>query len=86
MSGDEEPWLDVTGWHEAPPPQQPVPALPFREVLALCCPECSSLDVRLHDNGRASEMVRWACLACGGSFKIAESESRKCIRCYGFTR
>jgi rubredoxin len=37
----------------------------------LCCPECGSIAVGPHDNGRSQQMVRWQCRACGHGYKRA---------------
>lgn len=46
-------------------------------VIAYCCPQCGSLDVRVRDNGRTPNLVRWECDACRHAWKEFGAEVPK---------
>jgi ribosomal protein L37AE/L43A len=59
----------MDGYREELPAKKWYKGKPVTEREVICCPECSSVAVGPHDNGRSEIMVRWQCRDCGAGFK-----------------
>ena len=49
-------------------------------ITFISCPECKSLHVVRHDNGKSAAMCRWVCNDCNHGWKIPKDVVAQ--RCY----
>ena len=70
----------MRGYRPEPPAPAPrwAPGQTCLVVMALCCPNCGSTEIRKKDNGRSDHVERWECDACRQGFKLPACEAKRC--------